>query len=236
MKNDIFKSTPDASNAVAVIVAGGSGQRMGAAIPKQFLPLNSKPVLYYSIKAFKDALPNIKIVLVLPEQHISYSNMVLQAFEGLVELTIVAGGNNRFESVYNGLREAIGSEIVFVHDGVRPLIDSELILRCYHTARAQGSAIPVIPVIDSIRQFDQGRFKAVDRSLLRAVQTPQTFQTNLLLEAFEQPYQPAFTDEATVVETFGTNVVLVEGAPKNIKITTPEDLAIAETLMLHVNN
>ncbi len=231
MKLTDNNNLPTQPKAVAVIVAGGSGQRMGTAIPKQFLPLAGKPVLYYSIKAFKDAIPDINIVLVLPEEHISYSNMVLQAFEERIDVTIVSGGANRYESVYNGLREAAGSDVVFVHDGVRPFINKDLINRCLQTAWTNGSAIPAIAVTDSIRQISDNSHKAVDRETLRAIQTPQTFRTDLLLEAFEQPYQPIFTDEATVAEIFGMEVTLVEGLKRNIKITTPEDLAVAEVLL-----
>lgn len=235
MKLTDNNNLPTQPKAVAVIVAGGSGQRMGTAIPKQFLPLAGKPVLYYSIKAFKDAIPDIKIVLVLPEEHISYSNMVLQAFEERIDVTIVSGGANRYESVYNGLREAAGSDVVFVHDGVRPFINKDLINRCFETAWANGSAIPAIAITDSIRQINNGSHKAIDRETLRAIQTPQTFRTDLLLEAFEQPYQPIFTDEATVAELFGMEVILVEGLKRNIKITTPEDLAVAEVLLQEIS-
>jgi len=218
--------------AVAVIVAGGQGTRMGTALPKQFLPLKGKPVLYYSVKAFAEAINGIKIVVVLPMEHISYSNMVLQAFEERIDLTIVPGGSTRYESVQNGLKEAVDSDVVFVHDGVRPLIDRELILECYEHALTNGSAIPAITVSDSIRQLSgDGVHQAIDRQYLRAVQTPQTFRTDILLKAFGQPYQEQFTDEATVVEASGTSVFLIEGRKKNIKITTPEDLAVAESLM-----
>lgn len=218
--------------AAAVIVAGGQGLRMGAALPKQFLPLKGKPVLYYAIKAFTDAINDIKIILVLPEEHISYSNMVLQAFEERIELTIVPGGNTRYESVQNGLKEAAGSEVVFVHDGVRPLITIELIRECYNQALLHGSAIPVVAVSDSIRQVSsEGGHQAVNREQLRAVQTPQTFRTDMLLRAFRQPYREQFTDEATVAEAAGNKVFLVNGLKKNIKITTPEDIIIAEAFM-----
>lgn len=215
----------------AVIVAGGKGIRMGTALPKQFLPLLGKPVLYYSIKAFRDAFPNIRIILVLPADQLSYANMVLQSFEAGIDLDIVTGGATRFHSVQQGLAVVEPGNIVFVHDGVRPLIDTDLLLRCYDTARQYGSAIPAIAVSDSIRQCNDGHSVPVNRDLLRIIQTPQTFRSDILIDAFQQEYQESFTDEATVVQAYGEEVMLVEGARKNIKVTTPEDLLIAEALM-----
>ncbi|WP_240432849.1 2-C-methyl-D-erythritol 4-phosphate cytidylyltransferase [Taibaiella koreensis] len=214
-----------------ILVAGGKGLRMGAALPKQFLPLLDKPILYYAAKTFLDTFPGIKIVLVLPEEHISYSNILLQAFEERIDMTIVKGGDTRFHSVRNGLNEAIPGSIVFIHDAVRPLIDKELLLRCYNLAVEKGNAIPAIPVTDSIRQWKGTHFEAIDRDALRIIQTPQTFRAELIVKAFEQDYHEAFTDEATVLEHMKLPVFLTEGSKKNIKITTPEDLRIAEVLM-----
>lgn len=214
-----------------VLVAGGKGLRMGSAIPKQFLPLCGKPILYYAAKTFLDTFPGIKIVLVLPEEHISYSNILLQAFAERIDLTIVKGGPTRFHSVKNGLAEALPGSIVFIHDAVRPLIDRDLLIRCYDLAAEKGNAIPAIPVTDSIRQWKEAAFEAVDRDTLRIIQTPQTFRADLILHAFEQEYQDAFTDEATVLEHMKLPVFLTEGLKKNIKITTTEDLQIAEVLM-----
>ncbi len=166
--------TQEHTNAVAVIVAGGQGLRMQNAIPKQFLPLNGKPVLYYAINAFVEAIPGIRIVLVLPQSHFSYANSVLQHFSSGIDITIVAGGSNRFESVKNGLSGTAEADIIFVHDGVRPLLSTALIQNCYAAATEFGSAIPVVPVTDSIRQLDEQASRMVDRESLRAVQTPQT--------------------------------------------------------------
>lgn len=219
------------TNAVAVIVAGGQGLRMQNAIPKQFLPLNGKPVLYYAINAFAEAIPGIRIVLVLPQSHFSYANSVLQHFSSGIDITIVAGGSSRFESVKNGLSGTTEADIIFVHDGVRPLISTALIQNCYAAAMEFGSAIPVVPVTDSIRQVDeQLGSKMVDRESLRAVQTPQTFKGAVLLPAFDQPYQSGFTDEASVVEQYGVKVHLVAGEKSNLKITTPEDILFAAAL------
>lgn len=204
---------------------------MGMALPKQFLELNGKPVLYHTIKAFMTALPGIEILLVLPPHQISYAQMVLQAFEERIDLTIVAGGATRYHSVQNGLKGLPEDSIIMVHDGVRPLVDSELILRCYQQALELGSAIPAIPVTDSMRMLDDEDSYPIDRSLVRIIQTPQAFRGNILLQAFQQAYSESFTDEASVVEAAGGTVFLVAGARRNIKITTPEDLAVAEALM-----
>ncbi len=228
--------TQEQTNAVAVIVAGGQGLRMQNAIPKQFLPLNGKPVLYYAINAFVAAIPGIRIVLVLPESHFSYANSVLQHFSSGIDITIVKGGDNRFESVKNGLGATTEADIIFVHDGVRPLLSAALIQNCYAAAKEFGSAIPVVPVTDSIRQVDaQLASKMVDRESLRAVQTPQTFKGAVLLPAFDQPYQSGFTDEASVVEQYGVKVHLVAGEKSNLKITTPEDILFAAALQSSQN-
>jgi 2-C-methyl-D-erythritol 4-phosphate cytidylyltransferase len=217
----------------AVIVAGGSGQRMGTALPKQFLDLCGKPVLYWSIKAFLDAIRGVQIILVLPENQISLAQIVLQAFPERIDLSIVPGGLTRYASVANGLKEVPKGAIVMVHDGARPLITEGLIHRCYEGAVSLGSAIPVVPVADSIRQVMSKTNRGIMREQLRIVQTPQTFDSALLLKAFEQPYKPLFTDEASVVEWDGINVNLVDGERSNIKITVPEDLVIAEALLKH---
>lgn len=216
--------------AVAVIVAGGQGARMQNAIPKQFLPINGKPVLYHTINAFVQAMPTIKIVLVLPTSHFSYANEVIQNFQGGINLSIVAGGVSRFESVKNGLKECKDQDIIFVHDGVRPLISKELIIRCYEGAIANGSAIPVVPVVDSIRKIEGNSSFTVDRSQLRAVQTPQTFRASVLLPAFELEYQETFTDEANVISAMGSAIHLVAGEQSNLKITHPEDLIFAAAI------
>ncbi len=221
----------DQNNIYIVIVAGGQGTRMGTAVPKQFLELDGKPVLYHTIKAFRDALPGAEIILVLPSHQVSYAQMVLQAFEERIDVTIVAGGETRFHSVKNGLDVIDDAGIVLVHDGVRAMITKELILRCYEQAVEKGSAIPAIPVADSMRMLEEDGSTPVDRTMLRIIQTPQTFRTEILLPAFEQEYNDGFTDEATVVELYGRDIFLVEGERSNIKITTPEDLVIAETLL-----
>lgn len=215
----------------AVIVAGGKGHRMGNAIPKQFLPLAGKPVLYHTIKAFKDAFEDIKLVLVLPQDQLSYAQMVLQAFPERIDMAIVTGGETRFHSVQNGLKAVSGNSVIFVHDGVRPLVSAELIQRCFVQAIEKGSAIPAIAVADSMRIIEGDNTRPVDRKHMRSIQTPQTFRADILLPAFEQGYKEEFTDEATVVESYGEDVYLAEGEKNNIKLTTPEDMLIAETIL-----
>lgn len=217
--------------AFAVIVAGGSGQRMGTALPKQFLELCGKPVLYWSIKAFMDALPGVEIILVLPALQLSLAQMVLQHFPERIDITIVAGGDTRFASVANGLKAVLPDGVVLVHDGARPLVSVALIRRCYEAAHTFGSAIPVIPVADSIRHLTDSGSCSMERETLRAVQTPQAFQAALLHEAIRQPYQASFTDEASVIEAIGKEVQLVDGERSNLKITVQEDLIIAEALL-----
>lgn len=215
----------------AIIVAGGKGVRMGMALPKQFLPLAGKPVLYHTVKAFADAYEDMNIILVLPEDQLSYAQIVLQAFQERIDVTIVSGGETRFHSVQNGLKAVEGDAVIFVHDGVRPIITKELIQKCYVQAIEKGSAIPAVAVTDSIRLIQGDTNQPVDRTKLRSIQTPQTFRSEILLPAFEQVYRDEFTDEATVVEMAGHEVHLIEGDKKNIKLTTPEDMEWAEMML-----
>jgi 2-C-methyl-D-erythritol 4-phosphate cytidylyltransferase len=214
-----------------VIVAGGQGTRMGMALPKQFLPLGDKPILYHTILAFVSALPEAKIVLVLPEHDISKLQMVLQHFEERIDITVVSGGATRYESVKNGLQGLPKSSIILVHDGVRPFVSKDLINRCITEAKQNGTAVPAINVVDSVRVINANGSTPINRDLLRIVQTPQTFKGDILLAAFEQAYHPSFTDEATVVEAIDYKISMVDGEKNNIKITTPEDLLMAEMIL-----
>lgn len=215
----------------AVIVAGGQGIRMGSVIPKQFLPLLGKPMLCHAIETFAQAIPGIRLILVLPANQVGSAQTVLRSYIGNIDVTTVAGGETRYHSVQNGLKQITGEGVVFVHDGARPLISGELIKRCYEQAVAKGSAVPVIPLVESARIVDGELSKPIDRENLRIVQTPQTFRTEIILPAFRQAYIPSFTDEATVLEAFGTTVHLVDGMPDNIKVTTPNDMIVAEALL-----
>ncbi|SFE79337.1 2-C-methyl-D-erythritol 4-phosphate cytidylyltransferase [Chitinophaga sp. CF118] len=217
---------------VAIIVAGGSGTRMGSAIPKQFLELAGKPVLWHTVTAFVKAYSDMQIVLVLPEVHFSYVESWLPEFAGTT-VTLVKGGETRFHSVKNGLDQVKEPAVIFIHDGVRPLASTALIRSCYEAALAHGSAIPAIDMKDSIREIGEEGNRAVNRERFKIIQTPQTFLSELILPAFALPYDPLFTDEATVVERQGHRIQLVPGEEANIKITRPLDLVIASTLLDH---
>ena len=215
----------------AVIVAGGSGQRMGTDIPKQFLLLHGKPILHYTITTFLQSFPDLQVILVLPKQHVLMGGKLIKSIADADRIKIVEGGETRFNSVKNGLLHVQHPSIVFVHDGVRCLITQELIHTCYESALLHGSAIPAVSATDSIRIIDGENNSMIERDKVRIVQTPQTFTSDILTNAFKQEYRPSFTDEATVVEASGNKVHLVEGDYNNIKITRPIDLLIAENLM-----
>lgn len=216
----------------AIIVAGGKGVRMASTIPKQFMPLMGIPVLCHSILAFSHAFADINMILVTPADQVNGVHTILKSYIGDRKVTIVPGGETRFHSVQNGLKAIKNDGVVFIHDGVRPLVSQELIYRCYESALDHGSGVPMIPVTDSVRILDEhGVSRPVNRDNLRIVQTPQTFMTDVILPAFDRKYDPAFTDEATVLEAHGRKVYLVAGDRDNIKITTPGDMVIAETLL-----
>jgi 2-C-methyl-D-erythritol 4-phosphate cytidylyltransferase len=216
-----------------IIVAGGKGLRMGSEIPKQFLPIGGKPVLMRTLERFREYSEDIQIILVLPEAQQDYWHQLCQEYHFDVEYTLANGGQTRFHSVQNGLAkvpdDAIG--VVGVHDGVRPFPSIEVIRNCYTTAREKKAVIPVIPVVETVRHLEGEQSKTVPRDAYRLVQTPQTFDIQLLKAANRQPYNDGFTDDASVVEAFGYDITLVEGNRENIKITTPYDLKIAEVLI-----
>lgn len=219
-----------------VLVAGGSGRRMGSELPKQFLFLGGEPILVRTINRFSEALPGAPIVVVLPEEQIPFWKNLASRFE-VARHTLAVGGKERFDSVKSGL-EALwelgeGVELVAIHDGVRPLASVELIHRCVACAARHHSAIPVTEAVDSYRRLtnDEGGSEIIDRRPLRLVQTPQVFDAELLRRAYRQPYEEAFTDDASVVERLGEPVTLCTGERSNLKITTREDLTIAEALL-----
>ncbi len=219
-----------------IIVAGGKGLRMGSDIPKQFLPIGGKPVLMRTLERFRTYSDDLQIILVLPEAQQDYWKELCRRYDFSVKYLLANGGPTRFHSVQNGLAlvpdEAEG--VVGVHDGVRPFPSIEVIHNCYETARTAKAVIPVIPVVETVRQiFSNGLqdSRTVSRDDYRLVQTPQTFDIQLLKAANRQPYNDGFTDDASVVESYGHTITLVEGNRENIKITTPYDMKIAEVLI-----
>ena len=216
-----------------IIVAGGKGLRMGSDIPKQFLPIGGKPVLMRTIERFREYSGDLKIILVLPEAQQDYWQELCKKYNFQIEYQLANGGQTRFHSVQNGLAlvpdDAEG--VVGVHDGVRPFPAVEVIRDCYETARTTKAVIPVIPVVETVRHLEGKGSVTVPRGDYRLVQTPQTFDIQLLKAANRQPYNDGFTDDASVVEAFGYDITLVEGNRENIKITTPYDLKIAEVLI-----
>lgn len=212
----------------AVIAAGGSGQRMGSDIPKQFLEIKGRTLLSYSVKAFTGAFDDITIIIVVPSVHMEKAKEVCAEFPSCI---FVAGGDTRFQSVKNGLAKVKDDSIVFVHDAVRCLVTTDLLKRCYEQAVEKGSAIPSIPVNDSIRMLSADEHKVIKRDVIRIIQTPQTFKSEIILPAFTVKDNESFTDEATVVEASGVKVNLIEGEQENVKITRPVDLLIAEKIL-----
>lgn len=215
----------------AVIVAGGSGSRMKSNLPKQFLLLKGKPVLYYTLQTFLQAYDDLNIILVLPEEYIAAGQEIIDAFFDYNRIKITEGGRTRFHSVQNGLALIEDECIVFVHDGVRCLLSEDLIHRCFDAAMEFGSAVPVVDCKDSVRIVKDDNSEVLDRERIKLVQTPQTFHSKILLPAFKIDFKDKFTDEATVMEAFGLKVHLIPGEENNIKITRPTDLLIAEQLL-----
>ncbi len=215
----------------AVIVAGGTGSRMGATKPKQFLLLKNKPILWHTLQQFLKAYDDLQIILVLPAEFIGLGIEILPQLMDRERVQIIAGGATRFDSVKNGLSVIHKKGIVFVHDAVRCLISIDLIQRCYQQAVEKGNAIPAVAATDSIRMIEGSSNVVADRNNVRIIQTPQTFRTDLLLPAFQVDYDPAFTDEATVLEASGFPVYLIQGEYSNIKITRPVDLLIAQSIL-----
>ena len=215
-----------------IIVAGGKGLRMGSDIPKQFLPIAGKPVLMRTLERFRTYSSTLQIVLVLPEAQQDYWKQLCKQYDFKVDYQLANGGQTRFHSVQNGLAlvpdDAEG--VVGVHDGVRPFPSIDVIRNCYETARTKKAVIPVIPVVETVRQLKSEGSITVPRDQYRLVQTPQTFDIQLLKAANRQPYNDGFTDDASVVESYGHAITLVEGNRENIKITTPYDIIVAEAL------
>lgn len=218
----------------AILVAGGKGLRMGGDIPKQFLPIGGMPVLMRTVEVFRQAYSDIHIILVLPASQQTYWQQLCREYSFRVPFQIADGGETRFHSVSNGLKLVPDDVegVVGVHDGVRPFVSVETIRRCYDKAVEFGAAVPVVPVVETVRQLcKDGTSVTVPRDEFKLVQTPQTFRVSLLKEAYLQAYKPSFTDDASVVEAIGNPVHLVEGNRENIKITTPADIRFVNGLL-----
>ena len=219
----------------AIIVAGGHGTRMGSEIPKQFLPVGGRPVLMRTIERFHAYNGDMQIIVVLPKDQQEYWYQLCEEYHFTIPHILADGGATRFESSRNGLAlvpdDADG--VVAFHDGVRPFVSMDVIDRCFEMAREEYTAVPVVPVTDTLRHVDDRNNSSftVDRKLFRAVQTPQVFDISLAKQAFNQPERKTFTDDASVVESLGVKVMTVEGNRENIKLTTPFDLKIAEVLV-----
>ena len=217
-----------------IIVAGGSGKRMQSSLPKQFMLLGGEPVVARTINTFAEALPGAEIVVVLPEEHIAMWKNLAARFDVAVH-KCVAGGAERFHSVKAGIA-ALSDDVtsIMVHDGVRALITKKLIIRTALAVEDNDAVIPVVDVVDSYRRVTDSGSEIVPRSTLRIVQTPQTFKASVLRSAYDQEFDTAFTDDASVVERMGVAITLVDGEHTNLKLTTPEDMEWAEWLLQSV--
>jgi len=215
----------------AVILAGGSGLRMGYPMPKQFIELAGKPVLIHTLENFFSFDTQIDIVLVLPSDYADLWQQLCKKHNCKIPHRIAIGGKERFHSVQNGLELIKTDGIVFIHDAVRPLVSHQTLLRCFDTAHLTGNALPVISVSESVRFVENETSQPVDRSRIMLVQTPQTFRVNLINEAYRQPFEEKFTDDASVLENAGYTIHLTEGNRENIKITWPSDLIWAESIL-----
>ncbi|MBI1768314.1 MAG: 2-C-methyl-D-erythritol 4-phosphate cytidylyltransferase [Bacteroidetes bacterium] len=227
----------------ALIVAGGKGTRINSKLPKQFIELNGKPILLHTIEAFFKYSEKISVVLVLPENDFGIWKSICEKFSFTKPILLQKGGETRFQSVKNGLNKIEGEGLVAIHDGVRPLVSSDLIGASFRLAAVHGSAVAAVRLKESIRVTDQASLpegssasrqdntKAVDRSQYRLIQTPQTFNLQLIKKAYQIKEDPSLTDDASVAEKSGHKISLFEGSYQNIKITTPEDLMVAETLL-----
>ena len=218
-------------NQISIIVAGGSGTRMNTDIPKQFLLLRNDPVLMRTIREFHGYNPDMEIIVVLPPDQVKYWKTLCRKHKFTIPHTIIEGGRTRHHSVKKAMERVSPGMLVAVHDGVRPLVSRALIQTCFDTALVLGNAVPVTELSDSIRRVEGEKNFRADRSIFRMVQTPQVFQSDILIHAFRQKYDPVFTDEATLAENAGHRIQLVTGQPENIKITTSLDMCIAGAII-----
>jgi 2-C-methyl-D-erythritol 4-phosphate cytidylyltransferase len=217
---------------IVIIVAGGTGSRMKSDKPKQFIELHGLPVIIHTLRKFLDYQEGIQIIIVVHRDFQAYLKELLKQHQLPQSILVTEGGDTRFDSVYQGLKMIKDEQsLVAIHDAARPLVSVDTIRSCFTTARIKGNAVPCVPVSDSLRNGTAANNRAVNREEYWSVQTPQCFQTAKLRQAFLQGYQPSFTDDATVLESLGEKINLVEGNPENIKITGPHDLLLAAALM-----
>jgi len=219
-----------------IIVAGGSGTRMGAEIPKQFIELNGRPILMHTLENLHDMDETMQLILVLPISQFSVWDELKKKHRFSIEHELAQGGETRFLSVKNGLAKVSHSEVVGVHDGVRPFPSKKMVDACFLAASRSGAAIPTVPIVQSLRKTNKGISEAVDRNKYCAVQTPQCFQTEILKKAFESAVHTDYSDDATVIEALGQTIHLIEGNIENIKITTPIDLELARLIVARRTN
>lgn len=215
----------------ALIVAGGKGTRIKSVVPKQFIEILGKPVLLHTLEAFYRYSENINIILVLSEDDLVIWNQITAKYNFTKSIQIAKGGESRFQSVKNGLAKIDGDGLVAIHDGVRPLVSPDIIGASFRLAAVHKSAVAAVRLKESIRMTDQDNTKAMDRSRFRLIQTPQTFDIALIRKAYELKEDASLTDDASVAERAGHIISLFEGSYRNIKITTEEDLEIAEALL-----
>ncbi|MEQ9289832.1 MAG: 2-C-methyl-D-erythritol 4-phosphate cytidylyltransferase [Cyclobacteriaceae bacterium] len=215
----------------AIIVAGGKGVRMGSAIPKQFLVLGGKPLLMHTVDAFKHADSSIELILVLPSDQTDHWKSLVAEYNFDTFHTVVEGGETRFDSVKNGLGHIPSDGVVAIHDGVRPLVPKSVIVASFEYANHHGNAIASVRLKESIREMTNEGNRSVDRENYRLIQTPQTFQVSLIKRAYDSATSNDFTDDAGVLEKTGKKIHLIDGHYGNIKVTTPEDLVFAETML-----
>ncbi len=215
-----------------ILVAGGSGTRMGATVPKQFLLINGKPLLMHTLRTMHNIDMEMELVLALPEQHFSTWKELCTAHNFATPHTVVAGGETRFDSVKNALNTVSSADLIGVHDGVRPLVTKEVVERCFEAAEQFGAAVPVVPIVQSLRKMNGTGSIAVNRDEYYAVQTPQCFRANELKDAYAKAAHNQFTDDASVLEATGKDIALVQGNVENIKVTSPLDLQLASLLIV----
>lgn len=217
----------------AIIVAGGKGTRIKSSLPKQFLELDGKPVLLHTLEAFNRYSQSIQIILVLPQDDFAIWESIVEKFKVTIPIDLQKGGDTRFQSVKKGLEKIKDSGLVAIHDGVRPLVSEDIISASFRLAAVHGSAVAAVRLKESIRMTDMDNTRAVDRSRYRIIQTPQTFDVELIKKAYEMKEDASLTDDASVAERSGNSISLFEGSYENLKITTADDLVIAEALLSH---